>query len=199
MGTSRKTMVALLAALPLAALPLAAAAQTITGMTIEPAQATAGTPVRITVLGAPTGEIVNCGLRMHFGDGQTQDFKIVNASMLPLRVEHAYAKAGSYNVMAEPKRVTSHLKCVGENQRGTIAVAAAPVMAAAAAAPSAAPNATPSCPDGWKLDPKSVQRKSGSFMCSARAGTPAPANRIACPGDLGYFENVKKGQLGCRV
>ena len=192
MGTSCKLIVTLLAALP-----LATAAQTIIGMTIEPPQATDGAPVKITVQAELKGEIVNCGLRLHFGDGQTQDFKIVNAAMLPLRVEHIYAKAGSYQVMAEPKRVTSHLKCVGENQRGTVAVAAASVMAVAA--PTTAPATASACPEGWKLDPKSVQRKSGAFMCSARAGTAAPANRLDCPGDLGYFENVKKGQLGCRA
>jgi hypothetical protein len=173
----------------------AASAQTITGIKIEPAQAQPGAPVKITVLAEPGGGVVNCGLKMHFGDGQTADFKITDAKMLPLVVEHSYAKAGSYNVMAEPKKVTTHFKCGGDNQRGVVSVAA-PVMASAAAAAPAP--ATTQCPQGWTLAAKSVNKKSGAFTCTAKPGTAAPAARLGCPGDLSYFENVKKGQLGCR-
>ena len=34
--------------------------------------------------------------------------------------------------------------------------------------------------------------------CTAKAGTAAPASHAACPGSLSYFENSKKGQLGCK-
>ena len=189
-----ETIRMLTAAIAAAVLPLAASAQMITGMKIEPVQAQAGAPVTIMVHGEPRGDTVNCGLRMHFGDGQTRDFKITDATMLPLRVQHQYAKAGSYEVMAEPKRVTTHLKCIGANQRGVVAVAAP-----AAAKPVAQAVIAPSCPDGWKLDAKSLNRKTGAFMCAAKAGTAAPTGRLECPGELGYFENLKKGQLGCRA
>ena len=170
----------------------AASAQAITAMKIEPTQAQPGAPVKITVLGEPRGEIANCGLRMHFGDGQTTDFKIIDAKMLPLVVEHSYTKPGSYEVMAEPKRVTMHLKCLGDNQRGVVTVAApAPVKTAGAAVLA-------QCPKGWKLAAQSVNKKSGAFTCTAKAGTAALAARLTCPGDLSYFENVKKGQLGCK-
>ena len=53
-----------------APMPLAAAAQAISGMKVEPAEATPGVPVKITVSGAPTGDTANCGLRLHFGDGR---------------------------------------------------------------------------------------------------------------------------------
>ena len=33
----------------------------------------------------------------------------------------------------------------------------------------------------------------------AKAGTATPDKKPACPGDLTYFENSKKGQMGCRV
>ena len=56
----------------------------------------------------------------------------------------------------------------------------------------------PKCPEGWKLAARSVNKKSGAFACSAKAGTAAPAQRLECPGSLTYFENTKKGQLGCR-
>jgi hypothetical protein len=70
----------------------------------------------------------------------------------------------------------------------------APVVATAAPAAAAAP----ACPEGWKLDKKSVSKKTGAFTCTAKAGTAAPAGKLACAGTLGYFENTKKGQLGCR-
>ena len=69
-------------------------------------------------------------------------------------------------------------------------VAPAPAGAAAAAAPS--------CPEGWKLNAKSVNKKSGAYTCTAKAGTAAPASHAACPGSLSYFENSKKGQLGSK-
>lgn len=32
----------------------------------------------------------------------------------------------------------------------------------------------------------------------AKAGTAVPEKKVSCPGDLTYFENGKKGQLGCK-
>ena len=60
------------------------------------------------------------------------------------------------------------------------------------------PETMPQCPPGWALDAKSMVKKSGAFTCRAKAGTAAPEGKLACPGELGYFENRKKGQLGCR-
>jgi hypothetical protein len=57
----------------------------------------------------------------------------------------------------------------------------------------------PACPEGWRLDPKSVNRKTGAYTCTAKAGTKPPAAKLECPGDTGYFENAKRGQLGCRL
>jgi hypothetical protein len=86
------------------------------------------------------------------------------------------------------------LKCTGGDHSTTIKVL--PVVAAAA--PAAAAAAAPACPEGWALDKKSVSKKTGAYTCTAKAGTAAPAGKLACPGTLGYFENTKKGQLGCR-
>ena len=72
------------------------------------------------------------------------------------------------------------------------AVAPAPVAAAAGSSASA------QCPQGWKLNKASVNKKTGAYTCTAKPGTPLPASNAACPGDLSYFENAKKGQLGCR-
>ena len=96
--------------------------------------------------------------------------------------------------MRRAERVTTHLKCIGDNQHAAITVVApAPPAVAVAAA------ATGLCPDGWRLDARSTNRKTGAFSCVAKAGTTPPPSRLACPGELSYFENVKKGQLGCRA
>jgi hypothetical protein len=177
----------------------------IEGMKVVPMEIKAGETVKITVTGTE-GEIPNCGLKLHFGDGLTQDFKLTQAGMLPLVVEHKYEKAGEYKVMAEPKKVTTHLKCIGKNQNVMVKVAAAPAPVAApipAAAPvAAAPVAKasgPSCPEGWKLDAKSVVKKTGAFKCTAAAGTKLPEKKLICSGDLSYVENSKKGMIACQL
>jgi hypothetical protein len=183
----------------------------IEGMKVEPMQAKVGDTVKITVTGTE-GDIPNCGLKLHFGDGMTRDFKLTKAGMLPLVVEYKYEKAGDFKVMAEPKMVTSHLKCIGKNQNVMVKVAALPAPVAApvpapapapvAAAPAAAPAtkaAGPSCPEGWKLDAKSVVKKTGAFKCTAASGTKLPEKKLTCPGDLSYVENSKKGMIACQL
>jgi hypothetical protein len=105
--------------------------------------------------------------------------------------------------MAEGHRVGSVLKCAGKNQITVVTVAApvAPVAAAApaAAAPVAKAAMAETCPAGWKLAKPGVNKKTKAFTCTAKANTKLPEAKVACPGDLTYFENAKKGQLGCRV
>jgi hypothetical protein len=194
----KKQMKTLVAALLL--VPVFAVAQTLTGVKVEPAAAKVGDAVKIVVTADVQDDKANCGLRVHFGDGATQDFKITDAKMLPLTVEHKYAKAGDFKVMAEPKTVTSHARCVGKNQNTMVKVAAPPpppVPVAAAAAPAA--KAGPQCPDGWKLNAKSVNKKTGAFECNAKPGTKLPEAKLACPGSLSYMENAKKGMIACRA
>jgi|APDOM4702015118_1054815.scaffolds.fasta_scaffold22795_2 hypothetical protein len=187
-------------ALPLAATLLAFVvcghAQTLSGVKVEPATAKPGEAVRITAT-FDDAEKPNCNVRVHFGDGATKDFKINQAKDIPLVTEYTYAKAGSYTVKVEPKTALPTLKCVGKNQSLVVKVAA-PVPAAAPAAAKAGAAAGPACPEGWKLSAKSVNKKTGAFTCTAKAGTAAPASKLACPAPLGYFENTSKGQLGCR-
>jgi len=118
-------------------------------------------------------------------------------------VTYKYDKAGEFRVMTEPKREGMLGACGRKNMETFVKVAAAPV-AAAPAAPTKAPAAkgaaaaAPKCPEGWKLDRKSLNKKSGAFTCTAKAGTMPPPGKLECPGELGYFENAKRGQLGCR-
>lgn len=178
------------------ALPLAAHAQEVTSIKVEPAQAEKGKPVKVTaVTTQKEGFGINCGLRINFGDGKSEDFKITKAEMLNLTVEHTYANAGTYEVWTEGKRVTSHLACPGKKQKTSVTITEPPKpVAAAASGPGAG---GPGCPNGWKMQGK-PHKKTGAFTCGAKAGTAAPDAKPACPGDLTYFENTKKGQLGCR-
>jgi hypothetical protein len=190
-----------------------AMAQELVGLSVEPAQARPGETVRITArFDIASG--LNCGVRFHFGDGKTQDAKINQEKDANYVVPYQYAQPGSYTVMVEPKTEGLVGKCLGNNLRRTVAVvvpaapAAAPAPAAAAApAVAAAPApatqakakpAGPSCPAGWALVAKSVNKKTGAFDCSAKPGTAAPAGKLDCPGALGYYENTKTGKLGCR-
>ena len=168
-------------------------AQTLSGIKLEPAAAKAGSPVTITVA-FTAADSPNCNVRLHFGDGQTQDFKLNQTKDVPLVVTRTYAKAGDYKVMAEGKTALPMLKCVGANQVAMLKVEAV----AAAAKPAAVAAKGPACPEGWKLNAKSVNKKTGAFTCSAKAGTALPSAKLECAAPLGYFENKSKGQLGCR-
>ena len=183
------------------ALPAAGFAQTLTSVTVEPAAIQAGESVKVTVNFDSEGPI-NCGLRLHFGDGAPIDYKINQQKDLALAVPRTYAKAGEYRIMAEPKTVGTILKCSGRNQAAFLKVAAAapPVAAPSTQAPAAPGSAAASayeCPDGWTLDRKSVRKKTGAFTCQAAPGTRITA-RLSCPGDMTYFENRRKGLMGCR-
>jgi hypothetical protein len=168
---------------------LAAPAQTISALKLEPAAAKAGEPVKITAT-FDNADTPNCNVRLYFGDGKSQDFKINQTKDVPLVTSYTYAKAGSYTLMVEGKTALPMLKCLGANQRATLKVAAAeakPVDKAAA-----------ECPAGWSMDNKSLNKKTGAFTCKAKAGAALPTAKLDCPAPLGYFENKSKGLLGCR-
>jgi hypothetical protein len=159
-------------------------AQTISGLQVEPAQPRVGEPVQITVL-FDNADNPNCNVRLHFGDGTNRDHKVNQAKDVPLVRRYTYTKAGQYTVKAEGKTALPMLKCLGANQTALVKVVAAAARA-------------PGCPAGWKLDAKSVNKKTGAYTCGAKAGTTAPATKPDCPAPLAYFENKTRGQFGCR-
>lgn len=177
-------------------LPAGGLAQTLIGATVEPAEIKAGATVKITANFEVTGGI-NCGLRIHFGDGNMVDYKINQEKDVPLVVPWTYGKPGNYKIMVETKQQGMLFKCNGRNQvvdlRVTPVASAAPV---AKPAKKSAASSVSRCPAGWKLNSKSVNKKTGAFTCYAAPGTQAV--KVSCPGDLSYFENEKKGVLGCR-
>ncbi len=193
-----------------ALLAIGAQAQTLSGLKIEPAAPKVGEVVKIT-LDFSNADTPNCGMKIVFGDGGATEAKINQAKDVPYVLSHTYAKPGNYTVIAEPKRSGSVLKCAGKNINKAITVVAVPIAATATAATAAASmpaasaakvmpaKATTPCPEGWSLAKPGVSKKTQSFTCSAKAGTKIPEPKVACPGDLTYFDNSKKGQLGCRV
>ncbi|MFM2275934.1 MAG: hypothetical protein RL211_1806 [Pseudomonadota bacterium] len=170
-------------------------AQTLTDLKLEPVQGIAAQSVT-AVITLQVENNANCGLKVHWGDGATQEIKVTNKDAIPYKASHTYVKGGDYQVMVEPKRVGTHLKCGGKNI--TAAYKVAPVVAVPVGAASAPMKSGPTCPDGWKLDAKSVNKKTGAYGCTAKAGTPTPEKKPQCPGDLTYSENSKKGALGCK-
>lgn len=185
----------LFAACLLGVLALPVTAQTIANVTVEPAAAKVGEPVKITAT-FNNAETPNCNVRVNFGDGVSKDFKINQAKDVPLVAMHTYAKSGEFKVRAEGKTALPVLKCNGVTKSAMVKVAA-PLPPVAAAMPAKATGS--SCPDGWKLSAAGVNKKSGAYTCTAKAGTALPTARADCPAPLGYFENKSKGQLGCRA
>ncbi len=170
-------------------------AQTLAGVKVDKAQVLAGQPVQASVT-FDVENSVNCGIRFDWGDGTGEDIKVEDAQKIPLVMNHTYAKTGDYTIAVTPKKVTSRLGCLGKAQSAMVKVSAPAV--AAAPVPSVTSTAY-ACPAGWTLNAKSVNRKSMAYSCNAKPGTPAPEKKLACVGSTGYFENIKKGVIGCQA
>ena len=178
-----------------------ASAQTLKDIKLDTAQIQVGQTVTATV-GLDSPNAPNCGLRVRWGDGAVTERRINSAAEVPFKTTHTYTKAGDYTVVADPGKVGGSLGCIGKNASAMVKVVAPPPPPPpkpAAAASAAMVASGPTCPDGWKLDAKSVNKKTGAYTCTAKAGTAVPEKRPVCPGDLTYTENSKKGMLGCKV
>ncbi len=190
-------MKALLTALSLAATGLSA--QTLKDIKLDMAQVLVGQSVTATV-GLESPRAPNCGLRVRWGDGAVTERRINDPKEMQFIASHVYARPGDYSVVADPGKVGGSLGCVGKKASAMLKVVAPPAPAPAPAATACAPKVAtgPSCPEGWKLYARSVVRNTGAYTCTAKAGTAVPERKPACPGELTYFENSKKGSLGCR-
>jgi hypothetical protein len=182
----------------------AAFSQKLAGVKVDTPQAMSGKAAQISVA-FDIENSANCGVRVNWGDGSGDDFKIEDASKSSYTFSHTYAKAGDFKIDVVPQRVTSRLPCLGKTQSTVVKVSAptpAPTAAAtmpAAAAPAATVAAANVCPAGWTLNAKSVNKKTKAYSCTAKPGTAAPEKKLACEGATGYFENVKKGVIGCQA
>lgn len=141
-----RTAIRLLAAAGTIAFAATASAQLLSSASLERSTIKAGEAARLTAqLEVTSG--TNCGLRVHWGDGSTQDFKINQAKDVPLVASHTYAKPGSYTVKVEPKsQGMTMMKCGGRNQETALTVTAATPAKAAPAKAAAKPKAKASAP-----------------------------------------------------
>ncbi len=154
---------------------------------VEPNPAKAGQEVKITI--SAEGETPSyCGMVVHFDDGsESRQIKIDgNEGKFPATISKTYAKAGTYSIKAEGRKITTHFPCVGT------ATAKLVVEGAAAAAKPAAP----ACPEGYKMTGK--VGKAGDFSCKGNKESKAPAQPLQCGEGLEYFSDGKSKQVGCR-
>ena len=155
----------------------------------DPSPARAGQEVKITI--SAEGEAPGfCGMVVHFDDGsESRNIKIDGKeTKFPVTISKTYAKAGTYSITADGKKVTSHFPCVGK-ATAKLVVEAPPAAAQPAAAASA-------CPEGYKMVGKTG--KAGDFSCKGGKDVATPAKALACADGLEYFANDKTKQLGCR-
>ncbi len=174
-----------------------AMAGTISGVKAEPASATVGAQVKVTVTGEDEGI---CGLRVEYGNGDF-DLTKMNAGRdnFPRSFNKTYNKAGTYTIIAKGGRDGSAMGCPGEVKTTvTIAEAPKPAAAAAPAAGAKAAAAAPACPEGYNLNTKTVDKKSGAFSCNATKGAKKPEKALECPAGTAYFATPKGSALGCK-
>ncbi len=185
--TTRMSYAALLAASLLAT---AAQAQVLGTITASSTTVKVGEPVTITANIDVVGGNY-CGFVVGFGDGTFKDAVSDANTPVPLVITRTYDKPGSYHVTLGGKNVQNHPNCGGPERAVDISVTGPAKAAAAPAKPGDV------CAMPWKLSGK-LNAKTGAFTCAAKAGTALPAEKPTCKGDLSYFENVKKGQYGCK-
>ena len=171
----------------------------INGVKIDPASTQVGAAVKVTVSGTDEGI---CGLRVEYGNGDVDVTKMTKGKDdFPRSFSKTYNKPGTYTVIAKGGRDGSTFGCNGEAKaQVVVAEAPKPAAAAAPAAPGAgAAAAAPTCPDGFLLNSKSVNKKTGAFTCAAKKGATKPEKALACAAGTEYFVTPKGSSLGCRA
>jgi hypothetical protein len=169
--------------LALGTLAAHAQAQIIGGITATPQVVKVGEAVTVTAT-VDVGTSNYCGFIVFYGDGASAESFSDFSKPSPFVTTHTYTKAGEYTLSMGGRHVQSRPNCGGPDKFATVKVEGASV-------PSPAPAAKPTVS-------KSFNAKTGAFACSAKPGTPAPEVKTVCAGELTYYENLKKGQLGCR-
>lgn len=137
--------------------------------------------VNFSVGGSAAGN-ENCGYYVDYGDGNAGDSRVVSRANGQFTRPHqrVFDKPGTYTIEASGRRHKTTQACYG--QASTLVTV---VAAAAAAAP------LPTCPEGWALNERSVNRRTGAFNCNAK-----PEVELQCGPGLRYYE--RDGVIGCR-
>ncbi len=144
--------------------------------------------VRFTVSGSADSRD-RCGYFVEYGDGAAGDSRLIENENGQFNRPHerTFGNPGTYTIRASGKSVKTTGPCNG-------AASTTVTVVAAAASPGRWQGraAAASCPEGWVLNERSVNRQTGAFTCSAK-----PAVQMVCPEGLRYFE--REGQIGCRA
>lgn len=103
-----------------------ASAQELNGITIEPAEIAVGQSVQIQVDMKNQGSTnAACGVYIAFGDGTSERIR-VDASKLPLKITHTYARVGNFAVSVEGnlqvRGLSSVLPCFGSTRTSAVNV-----------------------------------------------------------------------------
>lgn len=88
-------------------------AQQIDTVTVTPNPSAAGAEVVIRI-NAGMDPPKFCGMAIHFGEGEAQNIKIDSSvAQFPVTLSRTYSAPGTYKVVAEGRKVTSHFPCMG--------------------------------------------------------------------------------------
>ena len=173
---------------------LSAHAQLVGSVTATPATVKVGEPVTVTAnVDVVSGNY--CGFIVFYGDGRSVDGFSDISHPTPSVTTHVYDKPGTYSLSMGGRNVESHPNCGGGDKFATVTVTG--TANPQATLPEKMPVAASICPAPWKLSGK-VNAKTGAYGCVAKAKTALPDPKPQCSGDLSYYENVKKGQYGCK-
>ncbi len=144
--------------------------------------------VRFTVSGNADSRD-HCGYFVEYGDGAAGDSRLLDNENGQFNRTHerTFSRAGTYTVRASGKSVNTTGPCNGS--ASTVVTVVAASTAASGRGDGRGP--APVCPNGWQLNERSVNWRTGAFNCSAK-----PAEPLVCPEGLSYYE--REGTIGCR-
>jgi hypothetical protein len=138
--------------------------------------------VRFTISGSAEARD-HCGYFVDYGDGAAGDSRVIDNENGQFNRAHerTFTRPGTYTIRATGKNVKTTSGCNG-GATTTLTVVSGPV---------ASSFTQPTCPEGWMLNERSVNRRTGAFSCTAK-----PAGTLECPDGLRYYE--RDGVIGCR-
>jgi len=122
----------------------------------------------------------SCGYFVEYGDGSAGDSRVISKTNGQFSRPHqrTFVKPGTYTVEASGRRHKTTQACAGQTSTVVTVIAAAAWT-------------QPACPEGWALNERSVNRRTGAFNCTAK-----PAVELQCGAGLRYYE--RDGIIGCR-
>ena len=125
----------------------------------------------------------SCGYFVEYGDGNAGDSRVISKTSGQFSRPHqrTFVNPGTYTIEASGRRHKTTLACNGQASTQVTVVAAA----------TAAAWTPPACPEGWALNERSVNRRTGAFYCTAK-----PEVELQCGNGLRYYE--RDGIIGCR-